>query len=53
MMSYNIVAKEGFKLYTKALNSSYNIPKFKEQFKFKTQCDLKLVRDQVYNCDET
>ncbi|XP_008180150.1 zinc finger BED domain-containing protein 1-like [Acyrthosiphon pisum] len=26
MMPYNIVAKEGFKLYTKALNSSYNIP---------------------------
>ncbi|CAI6366947.1 unnamed protein product [Macrosiphum euphorbiae] len=26
MMPYNIVAKEGFKLYTKSLNSSYNIP---------------------------
>lgn len=26
MMPNNIVAKEGFKLYTKALNASYNIP---------------------------
>jgi len=26
MMPYNIVAKEGFKLYKKALNASYNIP---------------------------
>ncbi|XP_060854978.1 jerky protein homolog-like [Metopolophium dirhodum] len=29
------------------------IAEFKEQFKLKIQCDLKLVREQVYNCDET
>ncbi|KAL4143342.1 hypothetical protein QTP88_005683 [Uroleucon formosanum] len=29
------------------------IAKFKEQFKLKIQCDLKLVTEQVYNYDET
>jgi len=29
------------------------IAEFKERFKLKIQCDLKLVREQVYNCDET
>ncbi|KAL4135498.1 hypothetical protein QTP88_007104 [Uroleucon formosanum] len=29
------------------------IAEFKEQFKLKIQYDLKFVREQVYNCDET
>lgn len=29
------------------------VAEFKEQIKLKIQFDLKLVREQVYNCDET
>jgi hypothetical protein len=32
--------------------NSIVVAEIKERFKLKKQCDLKLVREEVYNCDE-
>lgn len=55
MMPYNTVAKEGFKLYTKALNASSNIPSRKTITDYKipklyneTKANIECIINSIY-----